>query len=98
MAPLTLLTPVLTHLKSLPSGRPPPVIFAVCFIPASAKPFETAEAIAENARSRLDVAQGVVLDSLFGEGRNAAQLRIDRPAVTRFDGDHERGLVGRSAP
>jgi hypothetical protein len=95
MAPLTLLTPVLTHLQSSPSGRPPPVILTLHA--RIGKAVETTEAIAEHARSRLDVVKGIVLDRLPGEGGDAAQLRIDRSAVTCFDGHHERDLVRRSA-
>jgi hypothetical protein len=97
MAPLTLLTPVLTHLNSAYRATAAGVS---CFVLHAriVKSVETGEAIAEDARSGLDVAHRIVLDRLFGEGGNAPQLRVNRSTVTRFDGYHERGLVGRSAP
>ena len=40
IALLTLPRPVFTHLKSLPSGRPPPVILTTCFMSASTRPLK----------------------------------------------------------
>jgi hypothetical protein len=98
MAPLTLLTPVLTHLQSSPSERPPPSNPRPMLHARIGKAVETTEAIAKHARSGLDVVKGIVLDRLLGEGGDAAQLRIDRSAVPCFDGHHERDFVRRSAP
>src|SRR5207342_605633 len=59
---------------------------------------EAGEPVGEHTRADLDVAGRIVADRLLREPRHDAQMRIDRMAVTRRDGDDEREFVRRTAP
>ena len=56
-------------------------------------PVEASEVVAQYAQARCDRAHRIAFDRLFRKSRDGAHLGIDRPSITRLDGNDERVAV-----